>query len=115
MKKRVILFFGVLCIYSNLFSQGTPPVLSNFRVESSEPSRVYFDSSESITGSSVSGFVISGKSISGVSISSGSRSGHYFTVSSSFTFWDNNTIRYTGGSNLKDSDGLGVLESTQNY
>ncbi len=83
--------------------KGNPPVISNFIIKNGHPSRVYFDSDEEITGNNARGFVISGKNISGISINSGRISGHYFTVSKAFTFWDNNTIRYEGGSDLRDA------------
>ena len=91
----IVRYFLFLVFYSLggvVFSQGVPPVLSNFRIDGGQTSRVYFDSSEPITGSNASGFRISGKSISGVRISTGKTSGHYFTVSSPFTYWDNNTM-----------------------
>ena len=97
-----------------------PPTLTNFRVENSNKNRVYFDSNELITGSTTFGFTISGKTISGLYISNGSLSGHYFTVSSAFTFWDNNTIRYEGvlkgtPSNLVDVDNNALADFTLTY
>ena len=89
-----------------LNAQGTPPksppLLSNFRIENSQPSRVYFDSSKGLKGSTKSGFNVSGKKITSIKINVGQTKGHYLTVSTVFTFWDNNTIRYEGGSNLQD-------------
>lgn len=73
------------------------PTLSNFRIENAEPSRVYFDSSSSISGMTATGFVISGKTISSVSVNGTNTTGHYFTVTEPFTFWDNNTIRLESG------------------
>ena len=97
MVKRLFLITFIF-ISVKLFAQ--TPQLSNFRVEDSQTSRVYFDSSEPVTGSNASGFIISGKSISGVSIIANQTTGHYFTVTSAFDFWDNNTIRYAGGSDI---------------
>ena len=81
--------------------------LSDFRILASQPNRVYFDSSKKITASNTTGFIISGNTISGVRINSGKTTGHYFTVKSSFNFWDNSLIRYIGGSNFKDTEGIG--------
>ena len=105
MRGFIVLFALVFGL--NVYSQTA--VLKNFRIEDSNKNRVYFDSSEPISGSGTSGFYISGKTISGVNIVSGSTSGHYFSVSSPFTFWDNNTIRYEGGSSLN------VQEFTLSY
>ncbi len=46
--------------------------------------------------------------------------GHYFTVSSAFTFWDNNTIRYEGialgnPSNLVDVDNNALADFTLTF
>ena len=74
----------------NLFAQ--TPKLSNFRVEDSNKTRVYFDVEGDISGLTIQGFTISGKNISSINTSS-----NYFTVSSAFDFWDNNTIRLING------------------
>ncbi len=102
-KKLFFITFILLSVYIFPANAKTPPILSNFRIETSNSNRVYFDSSESITGSSTQGFIISGKTINGISINSGATSGHFFTVSSPFTFWDNNTIRYSSGSNIHNA------------
>ena len=68
------------------------PILTNFSIDDYQKSRVYFDASADITGMTTTGFVISGKTISSVTID-GDGLGGYFTVSSPFTFWDNNTIQ----------------------
>ena len=68
------------------------PKLSNFHITDENKDRVYFDSSETILGMTTTGFTISDKTISGVTISD-TNVGHYFTVLTGFTFWDNNTIR----------------------
>ncbi|MCB0474497.1 MAG: hypothetical protein KDC69_02420, partial [Flavobacteriaceae bacterium] len=117
------LFFAVTLLISINYSfaaidalaAGDPPVLSNFRIENSNPNRVYFDSSEPITVSSTTGFIISGKTITNVVVNSGQSTGHYFTVSNPFTFWDNNTIRYEGGSNLADADSNPLYAFTLEY
>ena len=113
MRRIIVLLAMVMTMHA--IAQSTFPILSNFRIENSQTSRVYFDSSEPITASSAKGFIISGKSISGVTISSGRSTGHYFSVTSPFNFWDNNTIRYEGGSNFKNKNGLVVSEFTLTY
>ena len=110
---KKLLLIALICLSVKLFAQA--PVLSNFRVENSQKSRVYFDSNIPLTGSGFSGFIVSGKTISGVTISSGQLTGHYFTVSSSFSYWDNNTIRYEGGSNIKDDNGNSLIDITLTY
>ena len=105
----------MLTFFLNVVAQNTPPVLTNFRVENNQPSRIYFDSSMPISGTSTTGFTVSGKSISGVNVASNATSGHYFTISSPFNFWDNNTIRYEGGSNLKSGEGVSLNEMTLTY
>ena len=77
------------------------PVLSNFRILSTELSRVYFNSTTDVTGLTTTGFVISGKTILSVNIDAGGLSG-YFAVSVPFTFWDNNTIRLGENNSLVD-------------
>ena len=84
--KLIILYLFLFTL--GAFAQEAPPVLSNFRVEDDQKSRVYFDSSEPIWGSSKVGFKIEGKTISSLSVNEGSTTGHYFKVSNSFNFWD---------------------------
>jgi hypothetical protein len=88
------------------------PVLSNFRVEDAHHDRVYFDSSELITGTTATGFVVSGRTVTGNHVQPGSTTGHYFTVDEAFTFWDNNTLRYEGGSDVQDEQGDGPYPFT---
>jgi hypothetical protein len=88
-----------LYLGSTLLYDTTPsgkPVLSNFRVENANTDRVLFDASASVAGMTSTGFTISGKTISSLTID-GDGLGGYFTVSSAFTYWDNNTIRLEGG------------------
>jgi hypothetical protein len=81
------------------------PIVFNFRVENDTPTRVYFDSSESITGSTVTGFTISGKTVTNVFVNGSNLTGHYFTCSTAFTFWEQAIlVKYDGGSNIVDSD-----------
>ncbi|MCF6297558.1 MAG: hypothetical protein L3J08_06195, partial [Flavobacteriaceae bacterium] len=113
MKKLLWVFTLVFSL--SMFSNNMPPTLSNFRIEKGQTSKVYFDSSAKITTSSAKGFTISGKKISGITINSGKTTGHYFKVSKPFTFWDNNTIRYNGGSNLKSEDNKLLSDFTLEY
>jgi len=106
LKRAIVVFlFGASF---NLFAIESDPALLNFRIERGQPSRVYFDSNTDIAGSTATGFKITNKLILKITIISGKTNGHYFTVASPFTFWDNNTIRYEGGSNLM-SDGSKML------
>lgn len=70
----------------------TKPTLTNFRIEASELSRVFFDATGNVTGMTTTGFVISGKTILSVTIDADGFGG-YFAVSVPFTYWDNITIR----------------------
>jgi len=117
---KILLCIVVLLSVLRLNSQenppkDAPPVLSNFRIENTRASRVYFDSSKELEGSSKNGFIISGKTISKVSVNSGQTSGHYFTVSRDFTFWNNHTIRYEGGSDIVDGQGNTLNNFTLQY
>ena len=114
-KKLFLVTLMLLSVYIAKAQDNAPPTLSNFRIENSNKNRVYFDSSEQITASTTSGFTISGKTISSITINSGAETGHYFTVSSAFTFWDNNTIRYEGGSDLKDASKNDLANFTLEY
>lgn len=100
MKK--IIFLLILGFSFNLFSMKSYPELLNFRIENGHSSRVYFDSNIEIVANNFIGFTISNKNILTVTINKGSTYGHYFTVSNSFDFWNNNTIRYEGGSDFRD-------------
>ncbi|RPD94369.1 T9SS C-terminal target domain-containing protein [Aureibaculum marinum] len=114
MTKKLFLFIGIV-FFTNILFAITPPTISNFRIEASEPDRVYFDSDKPIIGSSYNGFTISNKSISSITINEGQLSNHYLTVSEKFTYWDNNTIRYEGGSDIKDVNGNALIEFTLSY
>ena len=94
---------------------GLSPLLNNFSIRNTEPKRVYFESSEIITATAIDGFKIGDKRIISITINSGKTTGHYFTVSSPFTFWDNNLIRYEGGSNLEDLEGNKLHNFTLRY
>ena len=86
------------------------PILSNFRIENANPDRVVFDATNDITGLTTQGFVIYNKTISSVTID-GDGLGGYFTVSSPFTFWDNNTIRLESGDGTVDDFYLDYIEN----
>lgn len=105
------LYVGNNLIFNNLLF----PVLSNFTIEDAQPTRVYFDSSKIITATTVTGFVIQGKTISSVTIAAGLTTGHYFTMSAAFNFWDNDNINYSGGSDIADLDTNGVYDFTLSY
>lgn len=76
------------------------PFLTNFRIINSNKDRIYFDSSIEITASNASGFVVNGKTVNSITVNTNSTLGHYITLSTPFTFWDNPTIEYTGGNNI---------------
>jgi len=76
---------------SGSVEEGTP-VLANFHIDNDTPTHVEFDSSADATGLTTTGIVVSGKTVSSVTLD-GDKLGGYFTVSTPFTFWDNNTIR----------------------
>ncbi len=81
----------------------------NFRITDAHKKRVYFDSDEPITATNFDGFTISGKTITTFNSLE-----NYFTVSSAFDFWDNNTIRYKGGSDFTVGAST-LLEFTLEY
>ena len=110
---KKLLCFAFIVISVKLFAQA--PTLSNFRIENSEKSRVYFDSNVSITGSDIAGFFIGNKTITGITVASNATSGHYFTVGNAFNFWDNHTIRYEGGSDIKDASDNALHLFTLSY
>lgn len=110
----VFKFSGANIFNTNL-SDTSPPKIFNFRVEVSEPDRVYFDSDQPISGSSENGFAIGGKSITNLTINDGQLSNHYITVQNPFTFWDNNTIRYEGGSDITNDDNTPLVEFALTY
>ncbi|MEN8194481.1 MAG: choice-of-anchor Q domain-containing protein, partial [Bacteroidota bacterium] len=101
--KRII-WILVFTLGFNVYAQKA--VLSNFRVEGSSTNRVYFDTSGDISGLTTQGFAISGKTITGVNTT-----GSYFTVSNSFNFWDNNTIRLKNGNGTVEDFTLSYIEN----
>lgn len=93
----------------------TPPVLSNFYIPDANKDRIYFDSSESITGSSVTGISVTTptKTVTGVTINGTSTSGHYFTVNSEFVAGETPTIAGTGADNIADLAGNGLASFSE--
>ena len=87
---KKLFFIAFILISVSIFAQ--TPILKNFRIFDNEPSKVYFDADKDITSLTQQGFIISGKTISAINKSEKS-----FTVSTPFTFWDNNTIRLENG------------------
>lgn len=81
----------------------TAPTLSDFRILDANRNRVYFNSSEPITGTTYSSFIVSGKTVTGMTIATGETTGHYFTVNSDFNAMDTPTIQYSGGNNVRDT------------
>lgn len=91
------------------------PMLSNFKMTAND-NKVYFDSSESISGTTLTGFAIPYRNITGVFINGNETTGHYFTTDFSHSYWDVTTIEYTGGSNFVDvNDGDALLPFTYEY
>ena len=89
-------YYGSTVIFDAISEVLGTPILTNFRVENAQPTRVVFDASASVAGMTTTGFTISGKTISSITID-GDGLGGYFTVSVAFDFWDNNTIELDGG------------------
>ncbi|WP_117882574.1 T9SS type A sorting domain-containing protein [Aureibaculum luteum] len=114
MVKKLLLCVSIV-FFTNIVFANTPPTIFNFRIEASEPNRVYFDSDKVISGSNTVGFTVNNKSISGITINEGQMSNHYFKISSSFTYWDNNTIRYEGGGDIKDASNNPLIDFTLSY
>jgi len=85
------------------------PFLTNFKTDPTSTNKIYFDSSEDITGTNVTGFSVSYRTVQSVVINAGSTTGHYLTVNTPLTYWDNNTIDYAGGSNIVDADEANAL------
>ena len=108
--KRILVVMA-MTLTMHAFTQNTQPFLDNFRIENNQSSRVYFDSTKDITGLSTDGFTISGKTINGIFTNGNSTSGHYFTVSSAFNFWDNNTIKLENGNGIVNDFALQYIDN----
>ncbi len=91
------------------------PRLIDFRIESKFPYRLYFNSSEVIRGTSANGFIVANKVIVDIKLNQGELTDHYFVLEEPLTYWDNLTIRYIGGSDLKDSEGKGIYPFSIRY
>lgn len=93
-------------------ASGDSPLLSNYRVEDTDNTKVLFDVSEVVTATAFTGFIIAGKTISAITID-GDGLGGAFTVTSAFNFFQRGrTIRYEGGSNIQDTDSNPVINFT---
>lgn len=129
--KRLILFITLVCFVFNINSQSIPIldaqriqqieqelqaeslVFDNFRIIDGQPNRIYFDMSDSATGIFSTGITISGAfSITGMTLTLGDS---YFTIDNAFTFWDNNVIKYEGGSDVESTGGNALMEFTMEY
>lgn len=91
------------------------PLLSNFAVTDADRDRVYFDSSESIRASTITGFTVSDKTVVSVTINGERTTGHHFTVDAPFDHFSNNTIRYEDGSDIQDIGGAPCHPFTLRY
>jgi hypothetical protein len=91
-------------------------VLFNFRVEDTNKDRILFDSSGTIDGMTSAGFSISGSTISSLTVNTGSTTGHYFTVSSALTYFDQaRTIELSGGDGMAYSFDLKHISNDISY
>ncbi len=91
------------------------PLLHSFRIQPGELTRVYFDSSVSLGGSSVVGFKIAGHKLTALSVAPAKTTGHYFTVTPAFDYWSNNAIEYVGGGDVQSSSGEELPPFTLSY
>ena len=79
-----------------------PPIFTNITNDNVNRDRIYFDSSEVIVGTTTTGFFIGNGldvTVSNLTID-GDGLGGYLTLSRDLTYWDNNALRYEGGSNI---------------
>ena len=101
-------------------------LLSNFHIEDANKDRIYFDSSEILTGTTFTGFTVNGKILKSLVVNTGQLTGHYFTTVTAFTYWDTNTIRYEGNnslpwitgqtaSNIQDANSNALLDFSLTY
>jgi len=98
-------YSGVPLIIQGIVPDITAPTISDFTIPDANPDRIYFESSEIITASTVTGFTAASPSntITGVTINAGQLTGHYFTVTDDFEYGDSPTLAYTSGSNFIDA------------
>lgn len=87
------------------------PVLYNFRVIQSNLNRLYFDATSDITGLTLQGFKLtSSKAVSIITIDT-DKLGGYLTVSPSYDFWDNDTIRLESGNGIVDDFSMEAIDN----
>ncbi|MCA0931046.1 T9SS type A sorting domain-containing protein [Lutimonas saemankumensis] len=98
---KLVLLFTV-CLYG----QNKEAFLSNFRIESSNPTRIYFDVSGDISTLTVQGFKLSQNTIKGIN-----RVNNFFEVTKAFTYWDNSTIRLENGDGTVEDFNLVAIEN----
>lgn len=77
----------------------TNPILSNFRIEDNQRSRIYFDSSTPITGSTAADFILwETTTFTGIYINPNNTSGHYLTTATPLNIFSNPLVEYDGSS-----------------
>ncbi len=86
------------------------PTLHGFRIREAERDRIWFESSEPLVAGDATGFALVGRSVASIHIEDGRTDGHYFVASAPFDFWDNDSLRYEGGSGIEDSEGNPLVE-----
>jgi hypothetical protein len=89
------------------------PTLSNFRINADNPNRIYFESSEKITGTTYSNIIIAGKTITSMLITA-NKTGHYWQVGTNFVNGELPLVTYSGtGSNIIDLAGNALATFSQ--
>lgn len=91
--------FGVAAIFSKIYTEASAlkPIMTNFRVNDSTKDRVYFDTPLGpVTGLDHTKLIITGSR----TVTAINTVDNYFTVSSAFDFWDNNTVRQELGNSI---------------
>jgi hypothetical protein len=88
------------------------PQIYNFRFQTGQPTRIYFDSTKIITATTFTGFEIEGETVIGINISPGLLTGHYLTLGTQQYYWSQILTRYEGGSDIQDLDGNIVFPFT---
>jgi hypothetical protein len=111
-------YSGVKLQIQETFPDVTAPTISGFTIQDANPNRIYFQSSEVITGTTYSGFTVASPSkiITALTINAGQTTGHYFTVDTDFVGTDNPTISYSGsGSNIADASSNTLASFTATF
>jgi len=111
-------YSGVPLLIQGRLPDTTPPSLSGYTIRNSQKDRIYFDSSEVITGSDITGFNTADpqRTILSLTINPGQLTGHYFTVDTPYVIEDTGAqIFYVGGSDIKDTSNsmLQAFSATQ--